>query len=47
MTLAELLVAAGLCAVLFVVFGYFRPAKECSGDCGSCTGTCPPEGGKH
>ena len=47
MSLIDVVLAAGGCAVLFVLFTVFRPAKECSGDCASCvTGSCPSEGGK-
>jgi hypothetical protein len=48
MSLTDILLAAGGCAVLFVLFTVFRPAKECSGDCTSCVtgGSCPSERGQ-
>jgi len=27
-------------AALFVVFGLFRPKRDCGGNCGSCEGAC-------
>ncbi|HEU5174844.1 MAG TPA: hypothetical protein VFT96_08835 [Gemmatimonadaceae bacterium] len=48
MNLVDLVIAVVGCAALFMLFAAMRPAeKGCSGDCGSCTGTCPTEGGKH
>jgi hypothetical protein len=46
MSLVSLLGGVGLCAVLFALFGLWRPSKSCTGDCGGCTGACPTEGGK-
>jgi heterodisulfide reductase subunit C len=50
MTIVDALTGAALAAALFIIFGLLRPARECSGDCGSCTGACPSgrptEGGK-
>lgn len=42
--LTTALVTMALCAVFFTVFGLYGPARECSGDCGSCTGACPSQG---
>lgn len=47
--LASTILVMALCAVLFVVFGLLRPVeKECSGNCGSCTGatSCSTPGEK-
>jgi len=33
-------IAMALCAALFVVFTVFRPKRECTGNCGSCVGSC-------
>lgn len=46
MSILAILGAAAGCAALFVLFGALNPARECSGDCGQCTGTCPSSGGK-
>ena len=43
MTVVDLIQAALGGAALFVLFALLRPAKECSGDCGACTGACPSE----
>ena len=43
MTIADVLAGAAGCALLFVLFTLIRPVKECSGDCGSCTGACPAD----
>jgi heterodisulfide reductase subunit C len=42
----DLVLGAVGCAVLFAAFVLLHTPKECSGNCGACTGACPADPGE-